>query len=98
MNQALCPRDVVKGADIFVRFKMKHWDGSDAPSEIYCGWVTRVTAADVVWVKFGKYGNTLVFDLHHMVDNPRNYFKIGSSSSFEESECADALLQFCIDI
>jgi len=92
MNQALGPLDVVKGAGIFVRFKMKYRDGSVAPSEVYSGWVTRVTAADVVWVKFGKNGNTLVFDLHRMVDNERNYYKANEQGG-EERKCVDTLLQ-----
>lgn len=105
MAVALAPLDVVKGAEIFVRFSMKYGDGSDAPSEVYGGWVTRVTTVGVVWVRFGgqaKRGNTLVFDLHHMVGDARNYFRVNESA---ESACADALLQvsrepmmFCIDI
>ena len=105
MALAFGPRDVVKGAEIFVRFNMKHGDGSDAPSEVYGGWVTRVTASDVVWIRFGKYGNTLVFALHHIVDNVHNYFRMNESVESVESVCADTLLlvsrepmMFCIDI
>jgi hypothetical protein len=101
LTEALGPLDVIKGADVFVRFKMKYTDGTDAPSEVFSGWVTRVTEADMVWVKFGEQGYTLVFNLHDMVDNAPNYYR-----EKRESECADTLLQvsqeppmiFCIDM
>ena len=67
----LSANDLEKGADIHVRFNMVDSFGVAAPSKFYCGWVTRVTADDVVWIRFGRGGRgcTYMFDLADMVDN-----------------------------
>ena len=100
----LAEHDVVKGAEVAVRFNMKNPDGSPAPSRIYCGWVTRVTNEDVVWVRFGKcgkHGKTYLFNLSDMVDNIGDFSRIGPSKwqkEKEADECADTLLMFCIEV
>tara|TARA_B100001094_G_scaffold262069_1_gene263109 strand:+ start:687 stop:1034 length:348 start_codon:yes stop_codon:yes gene_type:complete len=106
----LAEHDVVKGAEVAVRFKMKHADGSPAPSRIYCGWITRVTNDDVVWVRFkegkcggggGSHGNkTYLFNLGDMVDNIGDFSRFGPTPNWqkEDDECADTLLMFSMEM
>lgn len=106
--------DVNKGLEVSVRFNMKHWDGTPAPSEIYCGVVTRVTAAGVVWVKFNKMAcypaASYTFNMRDIVHNGRDFFRVVEEEEEEDEEeqqqiaeadddCANVLLNmFQIEI
>ena len=105
MAQSLQVRDIVKGAAVFVRFKMKHKDGTAAPSAVYAGWITNVTVEDMVWVNFGFDRKTIVFEMHVMIEDIQNFFKIGQEEEEDEedveileSHCVDALLQFNLEL
>ena len=102
--------DVAKGAEIWVRFAMKNAkDNSPAPSKMYLGWVTRITAANVVWIRFGRCnGSTYTFDLDEMLENKGDFMRaehpakadmiLKAQWDEEEEECAEALMLFCIEI
>ena len=111
--QPLVVDDVVKGAEIWVRFDMKNAkDGSPAPSKMYLGWVTRITAADVVWIRFGRCnGSTYTFNLDEMLENQQDFVRHGppvehgeeeeedeDEDEDEEEECVHTLMMFCIEI
>lgn len=109
----LAADDVVKGAEIWVRFDMRTAkENLPAPSKMYLGWVTRITAADVVWIRFGRSnGTTYTFDLDEMLENKGDFMRAGPTVTayekdqwdVEEENCADALYMLsciaaCIEI
>ena len=106
--QPLAAADVFKGAEIWVRFDMKSArENLPAPSKMFLGWVTRITAADVVWIRFGRCnGKTYTFDLDEMLENKGDFMRAGPPAKayekeqweVEEDNCADALMLFCIEI
>ena len=101
--------DVVKGTEIWVRFDMKNAkDNSPAPSEVFLGWVTRITAAGVVWIRFGRCNgrSTYTFDLHEMLENKGDFMRAGppvvgekEQRENKDDDCAEALdMLFCVEI